>query len=136
MPFDSGRDLTFFVDKAREDFVFHMDDDLNSPRAMASVFDLVAEVEETLGEGEVNRESADLFDGFFDEINEVLGIFYTLPEDDVEEDISEEIQALADERQEVRAEKDWAKADEIRDKLTQLGYAIEDTSEGPVVRKL
>ena len=43
---------------------------------------------------------------------------------------------LAAERTEVRAAKNWARADEIRDELKALGYVIEDSPEGPKVKEL
>ena len=43
---------------------------------------------------------------------------------------------MAQEREEYRKQKNWAKADEIRDQLKAIGYIIEDVPEGPKVRKI
>jgi len=48
---------------------------------------------------------------------------------------NDEIEALLEERQNAKAAKDFARADEIRDQLAEMGYAIEDTPEGPKLRK-
>ena len=60
------------------------------------------------------------------ELTDVLGILQ-----DAEEDvIGEDIQALVDERQQARKEKNWARADEIRDMLAEKGYTLKDTPQG------
>ena len=46
------------------------------------------------------------------------------------------MQSLSNERQLARDRKDWAKADEIRDQITDLGWSVKDTPEGPVLSKL
>ena len=129
-----GADMTSLVSKARDGFVAHMDDDLNSPRAMASVFEMVSAVEDLLGEDGVDRSGADLVDGLFQELDQVLGIFYSLPDDDKEELLTDELQALVEEREVARKEKNWARADEIRDHFLGLGYVLEDTPGGPVLK--
>ena len=47
----------------------------------------------------------------------------------------EEIKALVEERKQARAEKNWAKSDEIRDRIISLGYSIKDTKDGIIVKK-
>ncbi|MDP6777659.1 MAG: cysteine--tRNA ligase [Candidatus Latescibacteria bacterium] len=132
---EGGDDVTPLVRDAREAFVEHMDDDLNSPNAMAAVFGLVSDVEDLLGEERMDRKGADLVDAFMDEINEVLGIFYTLPEDEVEETLPDDLLALIAEREEARKEKNWARSDEIRDQFTEMGYVLEDTPDGTAWKK-
>lgn len=133
---EGGEDLADLVEKAREEFARHMDDDLNSPRAMAAVFDMVNGVEGLLSRGGVDRKGADRVDAFLEEIDRVLGIFYTLPEDEKEEALTEELQALVTEREEARSARNWARADEIRDRFQELGYILEDTPEGTVWKKV
>ena len=83
----------------------------------------------------MDRKGADLVDAFMDEINEVLGIFYTLPEDEVEETLPDDLLALIAEREEARKEKNWARSDEIRDQFTEMGYVLEDTPDGTAWKK-
>ena len=47
----------------------------------------------------------------------------------------EEIKALVEERKQARAEKNWVKSDEIRDRIISLGYSIKDTKDGIIVKK-
>ena len=52
-----------------------------------------------------------------------------------EEELPAEIAAMVAERAEARKNKDWAKSDELRDKITKAGYILEDTKQGQKVRK-
>ena len=49
--------------------------------------------------------------------------------------VPEEIKALVEERKQARAEKNWVKSDEIRDRIISLGYSIKDTKDGIIVKK-
>ena len=102
---------------------------------MAAVFGLVNPVTDLLNAGTLDRTGADLVDGFLDEIDQVLGVFYQLPEDAVEETLPEAMQAMIAERETARKEKNWARADEIRDSFLEQGYVLKDTSEGTEWRR-
>ena len=52
-----------------------------------------------------------------------------------EEELPAEIAAMVKERAEARKNKDWAKSDELRDKIISAGYILEDTKQGQKVRK-
>ena len=132
---DGGEDLEPVVTKAREAFIGFMDDDLNTPRAVASMFDMIGEVDNLIGQGQVDRKGAGLVEALLDEINQVLGIFYTLPEDEVEDALTDDLQAMIAERDQARKDKNWARSDEIRDHFKSLGYTLEDTAEGTVWKK-
>ncbi|MBS1883652.1 MAG: cysteine--tRNA ligase [Actinobacteria bacterium] len=97
-------------------------DDFNTPRAMAEVFELV---------GEANR--ADELPGAVAAVDQMLDLvgLGTLgsPDESGEED--EVAARLMEEREAARAAKDFAKADEIRDELTSMGYEVRDSAEGP-----
>ena len=53
----------------------------------------------------------------------------------IKPELPEEIKALVEERKQARAEKNWAKSDEIRDRIISLGYSIKDTKDGIIVKK-
>ncbi len=92
-----------------------LSDDLNTPGMLGVLF-------ENLKELAKNPEEVCLVKAF---IQEVLGLsLVPLPEKEVV--ITDEIQKLITQREEARAEKNWKKADEIRDKLHQLGYSVKD----------
>ena len=131
-----GEDVAPLIEEARDGFVQHMDDDLNSPRAVASVFGLVNQVEDLLNNRRVDRQGAEQVNAFLEEIDQVLGVFYQLPDDEaVEADLPEELKALIAEREAARKARNWARADEIRDTFQDLGYTLEDTPEGTLWKR-
>ncbi len=97
-------------------------DDFNTPRAMAEVFELVAEA----NRGEVASSEAA---GAVVEMLELDGLSsHTQPDEGVETD--EVAQKLMEEREAARAAKDFARADEIRAKLAELGWEVRDSADG------
>jgi cysteinyl-tRNA synthetase len=93
-------------------------DDFNTPRAMAEAFELVAEA---------NREDVPGAPEALKEMLELVGLV-SLAEADGRAD--EEAQALLAEREQARAAKDFTRADEIRDRLAELGWEVRDSEDG------
>jgi cysteinyl-tRNA synthetase len=113
----------------RDDFKAAMDDDFNTPQALSIIFELVKEVNRTLEQKQdVSLGTLSAMDKIFRDLaGDVLGI---LPEN-LEARVGGEmveglVNALLDIRSEYREDKAWDKADEIRDRLSELGIAIED----------
>ena len=94
-------------------------DDFNTPRAMAEVFELVGEANrgEVTGAPEALREMLELVG--LDSLAAAEGA------------AGPEAKALMAEREQARAAKDFARADEIRDRLAELGWEVRDSTEGP-----
>ena len=134
----AGGALKEAVEKAKTGFFAAMDDDFNTAAALGSVFDLVktyyklvdekgAVVTQDRGALEALKEAVVTFDA-------VLGLFpHGFPSR--AEDTPPEVADLVEARQEARKSRDFQKADEIRKRLDEMGYIIEDTSEGSRVRK-
>ncbi len=117
---------------AEADRLFHesMDDDFNSAKAIGHLFDLSREVNRALDEKrdtEARSAAAAML-----RLGNVLGIFWRQPEG---ETWSAELLALAQEREMARKSKDWARADQIRGQLAELGVVVEDSSEGPKLKR-
>ena len=108
-------------------FVAAMDDDLDTPRAMATLFETVRAVNTALDAGD-DAAAAPLAAAAA-EIAAAVGL--VLHDSDV---IPDEILDLARQRDEARAAKDWPAADALRDRLQAEGYTIEDSAEGTKVR--
>jgi cysteinyl-tRNA synthetase len=103
-----------------ESFREALADDFNTPRAMAEVFELVAEA---------NRGEAPGAPRVLAEMLELVGLSsLAQPDEGVETD--ERARVLMEEREEARAAKDFARADEIRDRLAELGWEVRDGAEG------
>lgn len=130
--------------KASADFESAMDDDLNTPRAAAAMFSIVNVAEKLLKRGELGSEGAAETVSCLADFDRVFGIFYSpsIEGDDVassgadgekagEVDMTPALSSLLEERQLARKEKNWGRADKIRDELAAQGFAIVDTKEGP-----
>lgn len=128
-------DVLELVVEARKKFVHHMNDDLNSPRAIAAVFELVNGVEGFISRDEIDTRGAEIVDLFMEEVDQVLGVFYTLSGDEREEILNSELKFLLAEREKARSLHKWEQADEIRDRFQELGYRLEDTPEGTIWKK-
>ena len=114
------------LDKFRDGFIEAMDDDLNTADAIASIFELVSEINLTVKDGASKSYAKEALSRIR-ELTEVLGLFGGKDE---EEGLGDDIQALIDERQAARKEKNWARADEIRDQLEAMGITLKDTPQG------
>ncbi len=96
-------------------------DDFNTPRAMAELFELIAEA---------NRGDIPGAPGVLVEMLELVGLAtLSSPEEGGEGD--EGAAALMAEREEARAAKDYARADQIRDELAEMGLEVRDSADGP-----
>ncbi len=120
----SNDELIKISDKFKEEFIKVMDDDLNTADALSKIFELVTAIN-TKGKDET-KESLEYSAKIFDELAGVLGILYNRKKDE----IPQEVLDLVEERAVVRAEKNWARADEIRDELDRLGFVVKDTRNG------
>lgn len=117
----------------KEKFIEAMDDDLNTADAVSAIFELVRELNIMSSNKESSKKQLEQGRALFDELTDVLGILYNKKE---KNEIPQEILDLVEERKAARKAKDFAKADEIRDKITQLGYSVKETRQGVEVTKL
>ena len=102
-----------------------MEDDFNTADAIAAIFDLV-KYANTTATTEGSKEYAKALYDLLVKLTDVLGLIV----DKKEEILDDEIEALIAERQEARKEKNFARADEIRDELAAKGIVLLDTREG------
>ncbi|MBR6923869.1 MAG: cysteine--tRNA ligase [Oscillospiraceae bacterium] len=119
-------------DKRREQFITAMDDDLNTADAITAVFELVRDLNTMSADSSTSKEQLEAGAAVFDELTGVLGLLYNRNK---EEEIPAEILELAEQRKNARKEKNFALADELRDKIASLGYIIEETRQGTKIRK-
>jgi cysteinyl-tRNA synthetase len=109
-----------------------MDDDFNTPQAVAALFDLAREINRGRDEG-LNIVEAQKA---LRELGRVLGLILPKPLIKVvDESVNiDEVKDLIKERENMRIKKDWRRADEIRHRLKELGVTLEDTPQGTVWR--
>ncbi|HEX5609158.1 MAG TPA: cysteine--tRNA ligase [Solirubrobacterales bacterium] len=98
-------------------------DDFNTPKALAEAFELVGEA----NRGEVAGAAAA---AAVAEMLDLVGLS-TLTQPDEGAEADQDAQKLMEEREQARVEKDFARADEIRDQLAEMGWVVRDSAEGP-----
>ena len=120
------------LEKAEQEFSDHLADDLNMSAALASLFEMVREVNILCDTKKIGTQEAKKVLAFLEKLDQVLAI---IPLHVQEESVPIEIQDALDKRETARKEKNWKEADLQRDKILVQGYLIEDTPKGPRVKK-
>jgi cysteinyl-tRNA synthetase len=133
-----GRELVAAAEKARQSFLAAMDDDFNSAGAIGYIFELIKTYNVMLDEhGPAvtrSREGLDAVWSALTMFDQILGLFREgLPTS--AEDVPAEILSAVEDRNNAKKNKDFKKADEIRDRILAAGFLIEDTPAGARVRK-
>jgi cysteinyl-tRNA synthetase len=129
----ASRDLEAAGAAARGRFLAAMNDDFNTPGAVASLFELATEVNRfTTGPGAGGREGMRQARAVFDELGGILGITWPgQPKMEEAEGLASELmEIITSLRQEARANRNWTMADQIRDKLKEAGILLEDHIQG------
>jgi len=122
-------ELADLCQKAKDEFKDQINDDLNISGALGKMFDFVRDGNKVLDSDEsVNHEAFLDTLKYFNRILDVMNF-------ENGSDVPAEILALAEERQQARADKNWGRSDEIRDILKAQGWIIEDSPAGPKVKK-
>lgn len=118
---ENAKEIQSYVDK----FEAAMDDDLNTADAISAIFELVKFANTTISDDSTSAYAKALYDTL-SKLCDILGIV-------IKEDkgmLDDEIERLIGERQQARKDRNFARADEIRDLLTEKGIILEDTREG------
>lgn len=118
----------FAFEKLKGNFKSALDDDINTSNAITVLYDVL--------KADTNNETKLALIEDFDKVLS-LGLIEAAKKlsADGEEDIPEEVKVLVEERKAARKAKDFAKADELRDKIGELGYIVEETRQGTKIKK-
>ena len=111
-----------FIEKIKKQFIKAMDNDFDTVKALAILHDFMHQVNIKGGGKKVYN--------FMQEINKIFDILALK-----QEKTPKLIQELVDDREKARRDKNFSKADKIRNILKQKGYLVEDTQEGPRIKK-
>jgi cysteinyl-tRNA synthetase len=114
------------IEAAEAGFETAMDDDFNTAAALAFIHDLVREVNTILANEGLGSDDKESTLQALSSFESVLGIFGS----DDQEALNAEIEALIAERQTARHDRNFARSDEIRDQLANMGIILEDTKDG------
>jgi len=119
-----------------EKFCSAMNDDFNTPEALAVLFELAKELNRIKA---TDKQKSGELASMLITLANVLGLLYQQPDQFMQGDESDDevamIEALIKQRNDARANKDWASADDARDKLATLNIVLEDGADGTTWRK-
>lgn len=114
----------------KQGFADTMDDDLNISEAFSIIFKFIRKTNRLITDGLLDRSGSDLIIDVLKKIDAILRVFdFKTPE------LAPELTALLEKRDRARSEKDWTRADQIRDLLKDRGYKVKDTPQGPVLSR-
>ncbi len=113
-----------WAQKHVDDFTAAVNDDLNTPKAFAALFELVRET---------NAHGGGSVLGAFRRMDEVLGIIFFGKAEKAE--VPAEVQAMLEQRAAARKEKNWAESDRLRDEIAAAGWIVKDSKEGQTCTK-
>lgn len=119
------------VKTARADFIAAMDDDFNTADGISVLFELVRKINSALASPDVTKGDVAAYYDEFSALTNVLGLLYNKENDEIPAEVAE----LVEQRRAARKAKDFALADELRDRITALGYTVEETRQGTIVKK-
>lgn len=124
---ESDVEISSRIDGYKAKFIEAMDNDFNSADGITAIFELVKELNSSLFA--TSSEQKSLIEkglGLLNELCDVLGV----AQKKQEKSVDDEIQKLVDERQQARKDRNFKRADEIRDILKDMGIVLEDTPQG------
>lgn len=127
-----ANNLKIILDKAKEEFKAGLADDLNIAVSLATLFDLMREVNTLYDKEMLSTNDALLIIDLLKDFDTVLGIFSFEPQEEV---IPVELQEALEKRIQARKDKDFKLSDILRDQIAKAGYIIEDTAHGPRLKK-
>ena len=120
------------IETLRKEFLKAMENDVNTPLALTHFFEILSLVNKQIDQDSFSKDDLETARKTILE----LGEFFQIIPEIKEEKLPIEVEKLIQEREGARKKKDWKKADELREKIRELGYALEDTVEGIRWKKL
>jgi cysteinyl-tRNA synthetase len=103
-----------------------LDDDLNISAALGFLFESIRETNRAMDQNEMDAASASAWLDWWNRSNSVLDL-----EAETDVAIPHEVAQLAEEREKARREKNWKRSDELRERISALGWEVRDTKDGP-----
>jgi len=110
-----------------------MEDDFNTPKAIAVIFKLVGKGNVLISEDKIGATNAKEILDLLENLEQILGIGLTRTHYKIAQNEKLRLKALIEKREKFRQKAQWKLADEMRKKIKKLGYRIEDTKAGPKI---
>jgi len=128
---EQGFDVQPLLAQTQQRFEAALDDDLNIAGALGAIFEMVRDVNRAITQHQLSAAAAQQVATLMQRCDTVLGL---LAAD--ETTVDQQVEALLEERQQARQARDFARADALRAQIRELGYVIEDTPQGPRLKRL
>jgi cysteinyl-tRNA synthetase len=126
----SSPDLDQLGYDLRHTFVEAMDDDLNIAKVLAALFKFIHRMNVMMDRFGLSRTDRDKVLATLENIDRVLDVMELRPME-----ANRQVETLVHEREDARKARDWDKADRLRQRISDMGFEVTDTKEGPVLRK-
>ncbi|MEX1063833.1 MAG: cysteine--tRNA ligase [Candidatus Paceibacterota bacterium] len=130
LPKKTNLEIEELIEQIRKDFEKEMDDDFNTAKAIGHIFELIRKLNPLIDSRLLDKESCKKTIKMLVHLNKVLGVIPAKPTE-----IPGDVKKLAKERENARGEKDYSRADELRAEIQEMGYGIDDTPFGPLIKK-
>lgn len=124
-------DAKDIIDSRKKQFIDALSDDLNTADGITAVFELIRELNTMVLDKSASKQQLTYGLDMLKELCGVLGLLYNTKEDE----IPEEVLSLVEERKAARKDKNFALADELRNRISELGYVIEETRQGTKITR-
>jgi cysteinyl-tRNA synthetase len=129
----ANKEISKLLAETKANFYNELADNFNTPKAFAVLFDFIKDANKILDEGSIKKSDAQKAYKFFEEINEIFGI---IDFKKINAKIPAKVKKLANEREKFRKEQNWQKSDELRAQIEKQGFTVEDTKQGPALKKI
>jgi len=122
-----SKSIDKLLSETRQDFENAMDNDFNTPKALASVFEMIKKINKI----KISKTQAKEILNFLQQIDKIFNFLISAKK----EKIPQEIKELAKKRETYRKEKKWQEADKIRKEIETLGFGIKDVADNTIITK-
>jgi len=129
---EASKFIESFVAKSRKDFYKILDNDMNTPSAMAVIFKLINQGNQIIDKDEITFGDAKEIIKFLKEIDSFLCFIF---EKETKVEIPEAVKKIVKEREKARKNNNWQKSDELKKEIEKMGYRVEDTKQKTIVKK-
>lgn len=130
--------LRRYLKKKKSQFNAFINNDLATPQALALMFEVMHDVNEMIwGKEGLSKSDIDQIEKLFLDYDQIFGLkFAKYLQKGKKEKIPEKIKKLVTQRMSMKQKNDFAAADRLRNRIEGLGYKVEDTLQGPVIKKI
>ncbi len=126
-----NKKLNSLIKGAEGQFEEAMDDDFNTPEALAALFEMIKTINPLLDKNQLDELGAKKLLEFLKKIDKIFNFIFPYKQESVPQNVKD----LAKKRESFRKSQEWARADEIRKKIERLGFKVKDTARGPELKK-